>query len=445
MNLIFGTDGIRGRVGRDIDEIKVLSLGIASSKYLNTKKIFLGRDTRESSLGLAKALKEGLTRGGIEVVSLGIAPTPEIAHIARVENAGGAVISASHNSWVDNGVKLFGSGGLKISDSVQDLIQIDWENEQQKKHVVGELDLEDENDERWIKSVISSAEPGCFSGLKIVLDCANGATVNKASVIFQELGATVVEVGSNPDGRNINDNCGSNNPENLREKVLSSSAHIGFAFDGDGDRVIAASSDGSILDGDYLLFICSEDRFDRGLLKNSSVVITPMANLGMREAFYNLGIPLHEVSVGDRNILQALEENNWLIGGEQSGHIIFRDSSTTGDGVLTSVQTLLALLRKHRSSVEASTVFSKVPQVLINVFVENDAEKIVEEIKDEVNVASMELGKGGRVLVRPSGTEPLVRVMVETRDSALASSIAEHLSEIIKRKDDLLSAAANNT
>ncbi|MBO59242.1 MAG: phosphoglucosamine mutase [Acidimicrobiaceae bacterium] len=445
MNLIFGTDGIRGRVGRDIDEIKVLSLGIASSKYLNTKKIFLGRDTRESSLGLAKALKEGFTRGGLEVVSLGIAPTPEIAHIARVENAGGAVISASHNSWVDNGVKLFGSGGLKISDSVQDLIQIDWENEQQKKHVVGELDLEDENDERWIKSVISSAEPGCFSGLKIVLDCANGATVNKASVIFQELGATVVEVSSNPDGRNINDNCGSNNPENLREKVLSSSAHIGFAFDGDGDRVIAASSDGSILDGDYLLFICSEDRFDRGLLKNSSVVITPMANLGMREAFYNLGIPLHEVSVGDRNILQALEENKWLIGGEQSGHIIFRDLSTTGDGVLTSVQTLLALLRKHRSSVEASTVFSKVPQVLINVFVENDAEKIVEEIKDEVNVASMELGKGGRVLVRPSGTEPLVRVMVETRDSALASSIAEHLSEIIKRKDDLLSAAANNT
>ncbi len=445
MNLIFGTDGIRGRVGRDIDEIKVLSLGIASSKYLNTKKIFLGRDTRESSLGLAKALKEGLTRGGLEVVSLGIAPTPEIAHIARVENAGGAVISASHNSWVDNGVKLFGSGGLKISDSVQDLIQIDWENEQQKKHVVGELDLEDENDERWIKSVISSAEPGCFSGLKIVLDCANGATVNKASVIFQELGATVVEVGSNPDGRNINDNCGSNNPENLREKVLSSSAHIGFAFDGDGDRVIAASSDGSILDGDYLLFICSEDRFDRGLLKNSSVVITPMANLGMREAFYNLGISLHEVSVGDRNILQALEENKWLIGGEQSGHIIFRDLSTTGDGVLTSVQTLLALLRKHRSSVEASTVFSKVPQVLKNVFVENDAEKIVEEIKDEVNVASMELGKGGRVLVRPSGTEPLVRVMVETRDSALASSIAEHLSEIIKRKDDLLSAAANNT
>ena len=445
MNLIFGTDGIRGRVGRDIDEIKVLSLGIASSKYLNTTKIFLGRDTRESSLGLAKALKEGLTRGGLEVVSLGIAPTPEIAHIAKVENGGGAVISASHNSWVDNGVKLFGSGGLKISDSVQDLIQIDWENEQQKKHVVGELDLEDENDERWIKSVISSAEPGCFSGLKIVLDCANGATVNKASVIFKELGATVVEVSSNPDGRNINDNCGSNNPENLREKVLSSSAHIGFAFDGDGDRVIAASSDGSILDGDYLLFICSEDRFDRGLLKNSSVVITPMANLGMREAFYNLGIPLHEVSVGDRNILQALEENNWLIGGEQSGHIIFRDLSTTGDGVLTSVQTLLALLRKHRSSVEASTVFSKVPQVLINVFVENDAEKIVEEIKDEVNVASMELGKGGRVLVRPSGTEPLVRVMVETRDSALASSIAEHLSEIIKRKDDLLSAAANNT
>ena len=225
MDLVFGTDGVRGHVGRDIDEIKVLSLGIASAKYLNTKKVYLGRDTRESSLTLARALNEGLNRSGVEVISLGVAPTPEIAHAAKVDNAGGAVISASHNIWSDNGVKLFGLGGLKISDAIQDLIQIDWENEQRKNHTIEGLDLEDVNDNRWINSLISSAKPGSFTGLNVVLDCANGATVNKASIVFEELGATVLEVSSNPDGKNINQNCGSNNPENLSEKVSSSGSH----------------------------------------------------------------------------------------------------------------------------------------------------------------------------------------------------------------------------
>ena len=435
MALVFGTDGVRGHVGSEIDEEKITSLGIAASKHLNTKRVYLGRDTRESSLILAAALKQGLNHGGVEVISLGIAPTPEVAHVAKVENAGGAVISASHNSWFDNGVKLFGPGGLKISDSVQDLIQLDWNKEQRERHVIGKPYLEDENDSRWINSIISSAEQDCFSGLKLVLDCANGATVNKAAVAFKELGATVIEVSSNPDGRNINDNCGSNNPENLIREVLSSDSDIGFAFDGDGDRVVAVTSDGSILDGDHLLVICATDRFKRGLLKGSSVVITPMANLGMRNALSDIGISLHEVPVGDRNILEALEKSDWVLGGEQSGHIIFRDLSTTGDGVLTAVQALLALNRKGKMLTNSKTIFFKVPQVLINVPVESDAEKIVHEITDEVNVASMELGDGGRILVRPSGTEPLVRVMVETLDPALASSIAEHLSNLVVRKD----------
>ena len=327
MALVFGTDGVRGHVGSEIDEEKITSLGIAASKHLNTKRVYLGRDTRESSLILAAALKQGLNHGGVEVISLGIAPTPEVAHVAKVENAGGAVISASHNSWFDNGVKLFGPGGLKISDSVQDLIQLDWNKEQRERHVIGKPYLEDENDSRWINSIISSAEQDCFSGLKLVLDCANGATVNKAAVAFKELGATVIEVSSNPDGRNINDNCGSNNPENLIKEVLSSDSDIGFAFDGDGDRVVAVTSDGSILDGDHLLVICATDRFKRGLLKGSSVVITPMANLGMRNTLSDIGISLHEVPVGDRNILEALEKSDWVLGGEQSGHIIFRDLS----------------------------------------------------------------------------------------------------------------------
>ena len=435
MALVFGTDGVRGRVGSEIDEEKIVSLGIAASRHLNTKRVYLGRDTRESSLVLAAALKQGLDHGGIEVISLGIAPTPEVAYVAKVENAGGAVISASHNSWFDNGVKLFGPGGLKISDSIQDLIQIDWDKEQSERHVIRTPDLEDENDSRWVNSIISSAEKGCFSGLKLVLDCANGATVNKAAIVFKELGAIVIEVSSNPDGRNINDGCGSNNPQNLIKEVLSSDSDIGFAFDGDGDRVVAVTSDGSILDGDHLLVICAKDRLKRGLLKDSSVVITPMANLGMRNALSDIGILLHEVPVGDRNILEALEKSDWVLGGEQSGHIIFRDISTTGDGVLTAVQALLALNRKGKILTNSKTIFSKVPQVLINVPVESNAEKIVQEITDEVNVASMELGDGGRILVRSSGTEPLVRVMVETLDPVLANSIAEHLSNLVMRKD----------
>ena len=435
MALVFGTDGVRGRVGREIDEEKFLSLGVAASKYLNTKKVYLGRDTRESSFALAAALKDGLNHGGIEVISLGVAPTPEVAYVAKIENAGGAVISASHNSWFDNGVKLFASGGLKISDSIQDLIQIDWEKEQREEHVIAAPYLEDKSDSRWVNSIISSAEQDCFLGLKVVLDCANGATIKKAAIVFKELGATVIEVSSNPNGRNINENCGSNNPENLIEEVLLSDSDIGFAFDGDGDRVVAVTSDGSILDGDHLLAICAIDRSERGLLKDSSVVITPMANLGMRNTLSDIGIPLHEVPVGDRNILEALEKSDWILGGEQSGHIIFRDLSTTGDGVLTGVQTLLALSRKGEILTNSESIFPRAPQVLVNVPVESNAEKIVEEITDEVNVASMELGEGGRVLVRASGTEPLVRVMVETLDPALAKSIAEHLSNIVIRKN----------
>jgi len=435
MALVFGTDGVRGHFGSEIDEEKIISLGIAASKHLNVKRVYLGRDTRESSFVLASALKQGLNHGGVEVISLGVAPTPEVAHVAKLENAGGAVISASHNSWSDNGVKLFGPGGLKISDSVQDLIQTDWDNEQRERQVVETPELQDVNDYRWIKSVISSAKQGCFSGLKIVVDCANGATINKAATIFKELGATVLEISSNPDGRNINDDCGSNNPQNLIKEVLSSGSDIGFAFDGDGDRVVAVTSDGSLLDGDHLLAICAIDRFKRGLLKGSSVVVTPMANLGMRNTLSGIGISLHEVPVGDRNILEALEKNDWLLGGEQSGHIIFRDLSTTGDGVLTGVQTLLALNRKSKILTDSKTIFSKVPQVLINVPVESNAEQIIKDIKDEINVASMELGDGGRILVRPSGTEPLVRVMVETLDPALANSIAEHLANLVTRKD----------
>ena len=430
--------------------IKDLGHGLGTQIITETRKqnprVIVGYDYRSYSEEIKNSLAEGLISSGCYVEDLGLSLSP-MTYFAQFElNADAvAMVTASHNENGWTGVKM----GIKkgLTHAPEEMAEL-------KKIVLNKQFINGQGKLKKIENFISKYKENLIRNNKIkkkikaVVACGNGTAGIFAPDILRGIGCEVIEMDCNLD---FNFPKYNPNPEDLKmlraisKTVKDNKADIGFGFDGDGDRVIAASSDGSILDGDYLLFICSEDRFDRGLLKNSSVVITPMANLGMREAFYNLGIPLHEVSVGDRNILQALEENNWLIGGEQSGHIIFRDLSTTGDGVLTSVQTLLALLRKHRSSVEASTVFSKVPQVLKNVFVENDAEKIVEEIKDEVNVASMELGKGGRVLVRPSGTGPLVRVMVETRDSALASSIAEHLSEIIKRKDDLLSAAANNT
>ena len=315
MVLSFGTDGVRGPVGSQLDGPAVRALGLAVAHRLDADRVIVGRDTRHSGPELARALAEGLLRGGLDVVSLGVAPTPAVAHVARLEMAAGAVVSASHNSWTDNGVKLFSPGGLKLTDEVQTAVQAEW-------GLLGRIDgptdstvPEDAVDNRWADALVASVAPGALSGLRLVVDCANGATSGVTAAILARLGAEVSEIHATPDGRNINQRCGSTHPDDLQRAVVERAADAGLAFDGDGDRVVAVASDGSLLDGDHLLAICAVDRLERGLLHGSTVVVTPMANLGLRRGLAARGISVYEVPVGDRYILEAMESGSWVLGG----------------------------------------------------------------------------------------------------------------------------------
>jgi phosphoglucosamine mutase len=350
--------------------------------------------------------------------------------------AAGAVVSASHNSWTDNGVKLFSPGGLKLTDEVQAAVQAEW-------GVLGRIDgptdrsvPEDVVDNRWADALVASVTPGALSGLRLVVDCANGATSGVTAAILARLGAEVSEIHATPDGRNINQRCGSTHPDDLQRAVVERAADAGLAFDGDGDRVVAVASDGSLLDGDHLLAICAVDRLERGLLYGSTVVVTPMANLGLRRGLAARGISVYEVPVGDRYILEAMESGSWVLGGEQSGHLVFGDLATTGDGTLTGIQALDAARRSGRSLADLATqLVDRVPQVLVSVPVDRPGVEVVTELADDVAVAAMELGDGGRVLVRPSGTEPVIRVMVEAVDATLAAVVADRLCAAVRRCD----------
>ena len=433
MNLLFGTDGVRGRVGLELNEAHIRELGLAAASHLKAKRVFIGRDTRESSLSFAMALKEGFSLGGIEAISLGVAPTPEVAHVAKVEHAAGAVISASHNIWSDNGVKLFAIGGLKISDSIQDAIQKDWGKQLVKGSFNGNDNFQDTLDTRWVDFVVASTKSNFFKGIRVVLDCANGATTGKASSIFNRLGAEVIEIGSEPDGRNINEASGSTDPRSLIEKVLSTSADVGFAFDGDGDRVMAVDVDGNLLDGDYLLGICALDRLNKKSLTASSVVVTPMANLGLRKSFLELGISIDEVEVGDRNVLEALDKKNWVLGGEQSGHIVLGDYSTTGDGLIAALQVLAILVLRSGPASKVCRLFESAPQILKNVRISSGQIIDTVEVRDAIREAELLLEKRGRLLIRKSGTEEVVRVMVEGNDNILINSVGERVAKAIER------------
>ena len=436
MVLSFGTDGVRGPVGSQLDGPAVRALGLAVARRLDADRVIVGRDTRYSGPELACALAEGLMRGGLDVVSLGVAPTPAVAHVARLEMAAGAVVSASHNLWTDNGVKLFRPGGLKLTDEVQTAVQAEW-------GALGRIDgpadrsiPEDAVDNRWADALVASVTPGALSGLRLVVDCANGATSGVTATILARLGAEVSEIHATPDGRNINQRCGSTCPGDLQRAVVERAADAGLAFDGDGDRVVAVASDGSLLDGDHLLAICAVDRLERGALYGSTVVVTPMANLGLRRGLAARGISVYEVPVGDRYILEAMESGSWVLGGEQSGHLVFGDLATTGDGTLTGIQALDAARRSGRSLGDLATqLVDRVPQVLVSVPVGRPGVEVVTELADDVAVAAMELGDGGRVLVRPSGTEPVIRVMVEAVDATLAAVVADRLCAAVRRCD----------
>ena len=459
MALVFGTDGVRGHFGSEIDEEKIISLGIAASKHLNVKRVYLGRDTRESSFVLASALKQGLNHGGVEVISLGVAPTPEVAHVAKLENAGGAVISASHNSWSDNGVKLFGPGGLKISDSVQDLIQTDWDNEQRERQVVETPELQDVNDHRWIKSVISSAKQGCFSGLKIVVDCANGATVNKAATIFKELGATVLEISSNPDGRNINDGCGSNNPQNLIKEVLSSGSDIGFAFDGDGDRVGVVDEKGNEIFSDKIGLLIARHLSDQ--YKNSKFIVDVKSTglFGRDKKLAANSCKTTYWKTGHSYIKRKVNEEKALAGFEKSGHFFFNKPLGLGydDGILSAIQVCKMLDRKipkkmsdllnelpttYQSPTMAPYCADEVKYEVVKIITEKFkallknkhriSEKLITEILT-VNGIRFTLDDGSWGLIRASSNKPSLVIVTESVQSKMdMKAIFNFIDKLLK-------------
>lgn len=433
MALRFGTDGVRARADTVLTESVVRALGRAAAGQLGADVVVIGHDTRASGEALSRALAEGFLEGGVEVRQLGMAPTPAVAHAAAVDGIAGAVVSGSHNPWTDNGVKLFAAGGHKLDDAAQVELQASWD-ETPGLDASGRAVPEPVSDDRWAEAVASSVDAGALVGLALVVDCAHGAMSTVAPVVLERLGAEVTVLNATPDGRNINHLCGSMHPEGLQRAVVDAGADAGLAFDGDGDRVAAVGADGVLLDGDHLLAACGIDLHERGLLADDTVVGTVMANLGLRRAFGACGISFHETAVGDRYVLEALEANGWTLGGEQSGHLIFRHLATTGDGLLAGIQALDAARRRGRTLGEwATELVVKAPQVLRAVAVEGSGETVVEAMADDIATAGDLLGDEGRVVVRPSGTESVVRVMVEALDAELARRLADELCAAAQR------------
>lgn len=437
----FGTDGIRGHVGQsNINPEFVLKLGWAVGRVLangHRKKVVIGKDTRISGYMLESALEAGLSAAGIDVALLGPMPTPGIAYLTQTLRANaGIVISASHNPFEDNGIKFFSADGGKLPDSVE--LEIEAELEK-KLSVVSSLKLGKAtriNDAagRYIefcKSTIPSLTR--LSGLKIVVDCAHGATYHIAPNVFAELGADVICIGDKPDGFNINRDCGSTAPEHLRKKVLSSGADIGIALDGDGDRVILVDAHGNYVDGDQIIYIIAKDRQHRGLL-HGGVVGTLMSNYGLELALNTLDIPFVRSKVGDRYVLEALREHDWRIGGESSGHVVCLDKTTTGDGIVAALQILSIMVKQDKTLDQLTQGLSLLPQVLINLKTEHATLLASNpEVIRIVNDLAESLKGSGRVLLRPSGTEPLLRIMVEGSDLSVVNQQAQDLCDEISR------------
>jgi len=450
--LRFGTDGVRGLANDELAPEVVLALGRAAARVLGRlaegpqarqRRLFVvGRDTRRSGPMLQAALSAGLASEGADVVDAGVLPTPAVAFLSAERVAPAAVISASHNPYFDNGIKFFAAGGTKLPDEVEEAIEAELDalaaggslgrrsEPPPTRDAVGSISADDEALERYERSVLACLEGRRLAGLRVALDCANGAAWRSAPEIFAAAGAEVVALlGAQPDGTNINDNCGSTDPRALAGAVAAAGADLGLAFDGDADRVIAVDGAGEVVDGDRLLALFATDLFERGLLAGGTVVVTVMTNLGFNQAMQRAGIRVHTVSVGDRYVLEALDANGWVLGGEQSGHIVFRSYATTGDGVLSGLLLADLVVRQGRPlAALAASSMRPLPQVLRNVTVaDRGALALASSVWQEVSRTQAELGSSGRVLLRPSGTEPLVRVMVEAPTESEANAAAERL------------------
>ena len=437
----FGTDGIRGRVGEPpITPEFVLRLGWAAGQYFAVQcppgeraKIIIGKDTRISGYMFESALEAGLVASGVDVLLLGPMPTPAIAYLARTFHAqAGIVISASHNPFHDNGIKFFGGDGQKLGDDIELEIerQIDLPMTTVDSARLGKVRRIGDASGRYIE-FCKSTVPGRFnlSGLKMIVDCAHGATYHVAPNVFRELGAHVITIGTDPDGLNINEGVGSTDPEALQAAVIREKAHIGIAFDGDGDRVLFVDAQGDVIDGDELLFIIVQDQLrTRG--KCNGVVGTLMTNFGFELAMKELGVPFARARVGDRYVNEMMQEKGWVLGGESSGHIICSDVTTTGDGVIAALKVLFAIQTTGKSLRELLNGMRKLPQTMINVAVAGKVDLGRHEgIQSAVREVEARLADSGRVLLRPSGTEPVVRVMIEGRDASQVSTLCRQLAD----------------
>ena len=437
----FGTDGIRGTVGQPpITPDFMLKLGWAAGKVFASKgngqnKILIGKDTRISGYMFEAALEAGITAAGVNISLLGPMPTPAIAYLTRTLRAqAGIVISASHNAFEDNGIKFFSSKGAKLEDEIEFAIE-----EQLQKDVttvpsdsLGKATRINDAAGRYIefcKSAVSSSLK--FNGLKVVLDCANGSTYHIAPSVFEELGAKVKAIGVSPDGLNINEQCGSTSPTSLQKAVLEHKADVGIAFDGDGDRVIMVDHLGNIVDGDEILYVIARDRHRRNI-DFGGVVGTKMTNLGLELALQDMQIPFARTDVGDRYVLAEMLARQWSLGGESSGHIICHDINTTGDGIISALQAMEAVIHSGQSLAELKQQMRKLPQTMINVRLPAKQDLSGNQtVLAAVAEVESELGRSGRVLLRPSGTEPVIRVMVEGEDSAVGAKLAKELSEVV--------------
>lgn len=440
---LFGTDGIRGLANRDLTAELALDVSVAAAHILvesssnkdHQPTAIVGQDSRASGEFLEAAVVAGLTSAGINVYRVGVLPTPAIAHLVAESKADlGVMISASHNPMPDNGIKLFARGGGKLDDAIEARIEarIGEEWERPTGHNVGRAINDDTATERYLQHLLASVETP-LKGLKIVVDCANGASSFVAPEAYRRAGAEVVAIFNQPNGWNINDDCGSTHLHQLRAAVLKEGADVGIAHDGDADRCLAIDAQGNEIDGDHILTILARGFKARGILNNDTVVGTVMSNLGFMHAMKESGVNVVTTPVGDRYVLENMIANDYSLGGEQSGHVIMRDLANTGDGILTALQLLQEVVRTGKTLQELAATMVRFPQVLINVKdVAKDKLPHSSAISEAVTAAESRLGDSGRVLLRASGTEALIRVMVEASSDSLAQEVAQQLAELVK-------------
>ena len=435
----FGTDGVRGEANKTLTVEMAYRIGRYLGAHYKQENILIGRDTRKSGIMFEAALVSGLTESGANVDLLGVCPTPSVAYLTRVKNYKvGVMISASHNPYYDNGIKLFNENGEKMNPEfekkIEEYIDAAFELETAERAEIGiarniSHQLREYLD--FLKDVVSLE----LTGMKVVLDLANGSATTTSAMLFEELGAEVISIFSEPDGVNINLNCGSTHPETFCARVKESGAHIGFAFDGDADRVMACDEKGNLIDGDKILYLCGQFMKDTNTLKKDTIVTTVMANIGLYKALETLDIMTEKTQVGDKYVYECMKEEDYNLGGEQSGHIIFRDYATTGDGLLTALKVMEVVMHYQKPVSELLEKVFIYPQLLINKKV-IDKKKVLDdaEIGALVDEIGEELGDAGRILVRPSGTEPLIRVMVEAKTDEFCEHYVNKVITLIEEK-----------